>query len=240
MKANQKGFSVVEILIVIVVVGLLGTVGWLVYDRQKNKTDSSTNQTTQQNSVAKEPETQKEVDPYEGWETYKSTSEGFTIKYPKDWKLTPVNISGSSSYISEQIVLNSTNDFHFDLDVIKLTSSGSGATSCSAASSIATVNGPNGSKLHVNIYTEIGTPSNDKKPYYRIGLSKWTNCQEEHNFGPYFPATKVDSAVVRMSGEFSKTNCGPVGCDPTEMSLDEFKAKDEVKTAKLILESLHY
>jgi hypothetical protein len=24
------------------------------------------------------------------------------------------------------------------------------------------------------------------------------------------------------------------------MSLDEFKAKDEVKTAKLILESLHY
>ena len=40
MKANQKGFSVVEIFIVIVVVGLIGTVGWLVYDRQKSKTDN--------------------------------------------------------------------------------------------------------------------------------------------------------------------------------------------------------
>lgn len=47
MKDNQKGFSVVEILIVIVVVGLLGTVGWLVYDRQKGKTDNQqTSKTT--------------------------------------------------------------------------------------------------------------------------------------------------------------------------------------------------
>lgn len=34
MKANQKGFSVVELLIVIVVIGLLASLGWLVYDRQ--------------------------------------------------------------------------------------------------------------------------------------------------------------------------------------------------------------
>lgn len=49
MKVNQKGFSVVEILIVIVVVGLLGAVGWLVYDRQTNK-DSSKESTVQQES----------------------------------------------------------------------------------------------------------------------------------------------------------------------------------------------
>ncbi len=42
MKANQKGFSVVEVLIVIIIVGLLGVVGWLVYDRQnKNDTQAS-------------------------------------------------------------------------------------------------------------------------------------------------------------------------------------------------------
>jgi prepilin-type N-terminal cleavage/methylation domain-containing protein len=51
MKANQKGFSVVEILIVIVVVGLLGVSGWLVYDRQKDKTadkEAASTQKTQQ------------------------------------------------------------------------------------------------------------------------------------------------------------------------------------------------
>lgn len=40
MKANQKGFSVVEILIVIVIVGLLGTVGWLVYSTQPDNSQS--------------------------------------------------------------------------------------------------------------------------------------------------------------------------------------------------------
>lgn len=42
MKSNQKGFGVVEILIVVVVVGLLSIVGWLVYDRQKSKSDDKT------------------------------------------------------------------------------------------------------------------------------------------------------------------------------------------------------
>lgn len=57
MKVNQKGFSVVEILVVIVVVGLLGAVGWLVYDRQKSETDNkaTTSQMTQQEQKQETP-----------------------------------------------------------------------------------------------------------------------------------------------------------------------------------------
>lgn len=47
MKTNQNGFSVVEILIVVVFIGLLGAVGWLLYDRQNNKTQSKEATTTQ-------------------------------------------------------------------------------------------------------------------------------------------------------------------------------------------------
>ncbi len=41
-KLNQKGFGVVEGLLIVVVVALVGVVGWLVYDRQKTepKTDA--------------------------------------------------------------------------------------------------------------------------------------------------------------------------------------------------------
>jgi prepilin-type N-terminal cleavage/methylation domain-containing protein len=85
MKANQKGFSVVEILIVIVVVGLLGTVGWLVYDRQKNNTDNknSTTQTTQQ-------EEKKETTPVnEKVNQFSATSFSLdTNKLPKGWTAT--------------------------------------------------------------------------------------------------------------------------------------------------------
>lgn len=38
---NQSGFSPVEIIIVIVMVGLTGAIGWLVYDRQKKSEQSA-------------------------------------------------------------------------------------------------------------------------------------------------------------------------------------------------------
>jgi Tfp pilus assembly protein PilE len=71
MKSNQKGFSVVEILIVIVVTGLIGTVGWLVYDRQNSKTDNQNTDTqTSQHEEKKQEETPRE-------ETKKSTTYSF-------------------------------------------------------------------------------------------------------------------------------------------------------------------
>lgn len=104
MKVNQKGFSVVEILIVIVVVGLLGAVSWLVYDRQNNKTDSSSNQTTQQNQVATEPEAKKETDPYIGWKQYCDDKSSLCFKYPTDWKVEQQSYDAESSSAYASVV----------------------------------------------------------------------------------------------------------------------------------------
>lgn len=89
MKINQKGFSVVEILIVIVVVGLLGTVGWLVYDRQNNKSDKEKANTAQTQTETQKVETPKQeeakpVDETANWREEKSTEFGFSYKYPSD------------------------------------------------------------------------------------------------------------------------------------------------------------
>jgi len=83
MKQNQKGFSVVEILIVIVVVGLIGAVGWLVYDRQhsQNKQESST--TTTDNSKVTDATKPTPADKYADWATYKD--EYVSFRYPKNW-----------------------------------------------------------------------------------------------------------------------------------------------------------
>lgn len=42
MKYNQKRFSVVEILIIIVMIGLLGVAGWFVYDHQSSDSGKAT------------------------------------------------------------------------------------------------------------------------------------------------------------------------------------------------------
>ncbi len=89
MKNNQKGFSVLEILIVIVVVGLIGAVGWLVYDRQQNKTDnqSATTQGSQQMEEKKEvtPKQGTKSNVPEGWVQYQDTTNSVSFYYPADW-----------------------------------------------------------------------------------------------------------------------------------------------------------
>lgn len=86
MQVNQKGFSVVEILIVIVVVGLLGAVGWLVYDRQKDKTSNST-ATTSTTKADTTPKTTEAADPYKDWQSYCDTRAKSCFKYPQGWNL---------------------------------------------------------------------------------------------------------------------------------------------------------
>lgn len=85
MKLNQKGFSVIEILIVIVVVGLLSAVGWLVYDRQTSK---STNSTLMSDTTPK-PSTNTSTTPSEtlpeGFIEYTNKELGVKFNHPKRW-----------------------------------------------------------------------------------------------------------------------------------------------------------
>ena len=86
MKSNQKGFSVVEILIVIVVVGLLGAVGWLVYDRQKSKTSETSNTQVSTSQKEETPKQETKADPYEGWQEVTFTPENIKVKLPASIK----------------------------------------------------------------------------------------------------------------------------------------------------------
>src|SRR5690348_10865777 len=83
MKANQKGFSVVEILIVIIVVALLGAVGWLVYDRQNNKTSATqTNQQGNESATSSKPKT---ITIPSDWQWFTSKDSSTKFAYPKSW-----------------------------------------------------------------------------------------------------------------------------------------------------------
>jgi prepilin-type N-terminal cleavage/methylation domain-containing protein len=87
MIAHQKGFSAVEILIGIVIVGLLGAVGWLVYDRQSSnnvqpansQVTTSQGEVTPTKAVSDTLEAEK-VDPNEGYLVVKEW--GLRFKVP--------------------------------------------------------------------------------------------------------------------------------------------------------------
>lgn len=82
MKKNQNGFSFTEVLIVIVIVGLIATVGWLVWDRQQSKTTSNELvKTTNQQTTSKETES----DPTKNWKIFSSAEGVYSLKYPNTW-----------------------------------------------------------------------------------------------------------------------------------------------------------
>lgn len=87
MKINQKGFSVVEILIVVVVVGLLGTAGWLVYDRQtNNKQDTRTTKSqAEEKATEKVAETKPNSNCETSYKSYSSDKIGISFCYPDTW-----------------------------------------------------------------------------------------------------------------------------------------------------------
>jgi Flp pilus assembly pilin Flp len=83
---DEKGFGAVEVILVLVIVGLIGAVGFMVY-RSHHKTPVSsvaTSTTAKKTTSAKAntPATPITSGPQSGWSTYTNNTVGFSIAYP--------------------------------------------------------------------------------------------------------------------------------------------------------------
>lgn len=87
MNKNQKGFSAVEILIVVVVVGLIGGASWYVW-QSKNKDTKATNtqttqQTTSQQATEKETANNESSTTKQGYKLY--DDKNLSLQHPDNW-----------------------------------------------------------------------------------------------------------------------------------------------------------
>ncbi len=98
MKINQKGFSAVELVIILVILIAIGAAGWLVYQhnhKAKATSPISTPSTTRTSSNTKKT-VATQPNPYQGWLSYCSSVGGLCVKYPSNWKLADVSNQGSN------------------------------------------------------------------------------------------------------------------------------------------------
>jgi prepilin-type N-terminal cleavage/methylation domain-containing protein len=70
---NQKGFSAVEIVVVILIIGIAGSIGWYVV-KHNNKSTTSNSNSSQCSPIGQST-----------WRTYTNTTEHYCVKMPNDW-----------------------------------------------------------------------------------------------------------------------------------------------------------
>ena len=92
-KTNQKGFSAVEGVLLLVILGMIGFTGWYVYHSKKVANKESNSQATVQTVVTKESTS---TNPYAGWKTYTNQEAGLTFQYPSNWTSQTATITPDS------------------------------------------------------------------------------------------------------------------------------------------------
>jgi cytoskeletal protein RodZ len=98
LNKNNKGFGSVELVLIVIIIAMLGVVGWFVYKNQ-HKTTTSTPVTKSTVPATKSTKTTPaiSVDPYVGWQTVTSSEVNNTnFKIPSDWVYRAINGFGVS------------------------------------------------------------------------------------------------------------------------------------------------
>ena len=87
---KNKGFTLVEVLLLIVVLILVGGLGYLGFKQVNKKSTTSSSSTTAATTTKTTA-----VDPYAGWKTGTLKYEKLSFKYPSNWNLVDSSVTGS-------------------------------------------------------------------------------------------------------------------------------------------------
>jgi type II secretory pathway pseudopilin PulG len=86
---NSKGFTIIEGLLIMVILGILGGTGWYVWSSHNKTTDTLNNADSANSSVAdyskSKSNSKSTTDPTTGWTAYSNKDGDYSLKYPKTW-----------------------------------------------------------------------------------------------------------------------------------------------------------
>ena len=110
LQNNEKGFGAVEGILVLVIVVIIGAVGWFVWHNHNKTTPAST--TSPVATTTPTTTTPKTVDPYAGWKSYTLKYEKLTLKYPSSWT---VSDQSTSAGRHDDVTFNASDGFSFSI-----------------------------------------------------------------------------------------------------------------------------
>ena len=86
---NQKGLAPAKILLILLIVGLLGSFGWYFFNGKDNSSNSPDTNITSA--------TGEKIDIPAGWAAYENKDLGFKFRYPSEWGTVSTETNGSKT-----------------------------------------------------------------------------------------------------------------------------------------------
>lgn len=104
LRTDGRGFAIVELCLIIVIIVLVGIIGWLVYKNHHQTTSAitKTSSVSSKTTSSKSSATSSNSTTYSGWQTFSDSV--LSIKYPSSWTFSnntgDVEIDASSQFES--------------------------------------------------------------------------------------------------------------------------------------------
>jgi Tfp pilus assembly protein PilE len=87
LKNNQKGFTAVEGLLIVLILVVIGAVGYMVYHNNHKTSNTASKTTTSASSSSNKSTTTP--NPYAGWKSDTTSLSGLSFQYPSTWTVNP-------------------------------------------------------------------------------------------------------------------------------------------------------
>jgi len=240
---NNKGFALVELLILVVVLLAVGAVGVYAYSHSRHAKNAVNSSNTSHNGSTQTSQNNGTADPYKDWKSYCSSYGGVCFKYPADW-----TTSEGETSLPDQKSLTLTSPSGKVAVSYSPADQGVGGscnpTVCSFDTvSLAKLSASNASDLEVVQGVWSNTSSSAIVPYYYVTSSAQVASQglvSGQNVGTGFLVTEFPNPKVTSGLEHLAVR------DPSQTSYSSPNAAkswlsgSEVVTAGKILGSLEY
>ncbi len=196
-KINQKGFSVIEIMLLVVIVGLIGFILYVVYQAQTTSQSSTTQNTSPSTSGTPQPATSKSID--------KST---YTLTLPAGWAEATTAPNAYVGSLMSAVETGGSYNYYTDASgnyfAVSVSPSGRGFEANETWQLTNTTNGYTvGKKLTCTAGQDFCTPANVTE--YRVGLKTDGSKLKEHTYfffaGNSSKKTDVDTSVFQKIAE---------------------------------------
>jgi hypothetical protein len=232
MRNKQKGFSLVEGLLIFVIVGILASTCWYVWSSNKKTNDllnkAENTKLSNPKKVSKVNNTAKPtMDPYKDWKTGTSTRANFTFKYPSDWMY--ANGVGEKDGV-ENIELRSKKFVlrMISFDSMELPGGGARDSKCSDCESVAKTDPITIGKLgKINLETII----------YKLDDGHGNAIILRNSDGTYYISSpSANNKYTTFRGISVQDSLESYQKETPQ----QFNANSDLETAKLILKSVSY